>query len=346
MIQLDRPDTARDILKRSMLRERFPHERRGIGGQKMSTESVAGAIAREHHTAPQNGTVSATKRSPSSRPRKLQPPSQPEHNGNGHHADPYQLQGLDRVVAILDLLGSSDTSLSLADICQRMDLHKSTAHRALMALERTGMIERAPANRYRLGLKLYDMGNRAVEQIDLRSRVHPHLRKMALRVGEIVHLGVLHKTRVVYIDKIEPINRRVCISSRTGTSNPVYSTSLGKAILAYLPAEEAMKIISPIKFTAFTSKTLASPEELLEALERVRRRGYAVDDEEMEIGTRCVGAPVLDVNGHPIAAVSVSGSATRLAAHCVPAIAQHVIHCAREISTALNSRKDGASVRG
>lgn len=252
--------------------------------------------------------------------------------------DPYKLEGLDRVVAILDLLGTSDDCLSLAEICKHMELRKSTAHRALMALERTGLIERAPGHRYRLGLKLYDMGNRAVEQIDLRSRVHPHLRKLALRVGEIVHLGVLHKTRVVYIDKIEPINRRVCISSRTGTSNPVYSTSLGKAILAYLPQEEAAKILSDIQFTCFTSKTLGSQEELLSALDRVRHRGYAIDDEEMEIGTRCVGAPILDAEGYAIAAVSVSGSALRLAAHCVPGIAQHVMHCAREISSLLQAQ--------
>ena len=261
------------------------------------------------------------------------------------HGDPYQLQGLDRVVAILDLLGASDNSLSLAEICQRMGLHKSTAHRALMALERTGMIERAPASRYRLGLKLYDMGSRAVEQIDLRSRVHPHLRKLALRVGEIVHLGVLHKTRVVYIDKVEPINRRVCISSRTGTSNPVYSTSLGKAILAYLPPDEVAKTVAKIQFNGFTAKTLTSPDELLEALERVRRRGYAVDDEEMEIGTRCVGAAILDATGRPIAAVSISGSATRLAAHCVPAIAQHVMRCAQEITSALKVDADAARNR-
>lgn len=320
----------------------FPTSTGALEVKKMSTEAVAGTHARERRIARSNGKSSAAKRGASTRLKKLQSLPHSELPTNGHQADPYQLQGLDRVVAILDLLGSSDSSLSLAEICQRMDLHKSTAHRALMALERTGMIERAPANRYRLGLKLYDMGNRAVEQIDLRSRVHPYLRKMALRVGEIVHLGVLHKTRVVYIDKIEPINRRVCISSRTGTSNPVYSTSLGKAILAYLPAEEAMKTISRIQFNTFTSKTLTSPEELLEALERVRRRGYAVDDEEMEIGTRCVGAPVLDATGRPIAAVSVSGSASRLAAHCVPAIAQHVIQCAREISTALNARTDSA----
>jgi DNA-binding IclR family transcriptional regulator len=311
----------------------------------MSAESISVASQRERRSKPirgSNSTRSVAKRSKAPHPSV----SIAAERAGREHVDPYQLQGLDRVVAILDFLGASDSSLSLAEICQQMGLHKSTAHRALMALERTGMIERAPANRYRLGLKLYDMGSRAVEQIDLRSRVHPHLRKLALRVGETVHLGVLHRTRVVYIDKIEPINRRVCVSSRTGTSNPVYSTSLGKAIVAFLPAEETAGIVSNIKFTCFTSKTLTSQEELREALERVRRRGYAVDDEEMEIGTRCVGAPIFDATGRPIAAVSVSGSATRLSAHCVPAIAQHVIRCAQEISSRLTVKSDDASSRG
>ncbi|MGA8740761.1 MAG: IclR family transcriptional regulator [Terracidiphilus sp.] len=307
----------------------------------MKAESLKSSTAHERKLAHRSASSAVAPRSVLKRPKMLQPSPAASAATQPDHSDPYQLQGLDRVVAILDLLGASDNSLSLAEICQRMGLHKSTAHRALMALERTGMIERAPASRYRLGLKLYDMGSRAVEQIDLRSRVHPHLRKLALRVGETVHLGVLHQTRVVYINKIEPINRRVCISSRTGTSNPVYSTSLGKAILAYMPPEEVAKTVAKIQFMSLTSKTLTSPEELLEALDRVRRRGYAVDDEEMEIGTRCVGAPILDTSGHPIAAVSISGSTTRLAAHCVPAIAQHVLLCAQEISSALNG-KSGA----
>jgi len=305
----------------------------------MSAESTSVASQRERR--PRSVRASNSPRTVAKRPKALPPVSVAR-----EPVDPYQLQGLDRVVAILDFLGASDCSLSLAEICQQMGLHKSTAHRALMALERTGMIERAPANRYRLGLKLYDMGSRAVEQIDLRPHVHPHLRKLALRVGEAVHLGVLHRTRIVYIDKIEPINRRVCVSSRTGTSNPVYSTSLGKAIVAFLPAEETAEIVSKIQFTNFTSKTLTSQVELREALERVRRRGYAVDDEEMEIGTRCVGAPIFDATGRPTAAVSVSGSATRLAAHCVPAIAQHVIRCAQEISSALIVKSDSGKTRG
>jgi DNA-binding IclR family transcriptional regulator len=296
----------------------------------------------------------ATKPAGSVRPQPRQAPSRMVHKtselvADGEetvsHGGVYKLEGLDRVVAILDLLGESDISLSLAEICRHMALHKSTAHRALMALERTGLIERAPAHRYRLGLKLYDMGNRAVEQIDLRARVHPYLRKLALRVGHTVHLGVLHKTRVVYIDKIEPINRHVCISSRTGTSNPVYSTSLGKAILAFSPPADRDKTIAGIKFVAFTSKTLASPEDLMGSLGRVRRRGFSVDDEEMELGTRCVGAPILDATRNAVAAVSVSGPASRLTAQCVPIIAEHLIRCCQDIASGFAAQEAKLLVR-
>ena len=252
-------------------------------------------------------------------------------------SNPYKLEGLDRVVAILDLLSASDNALSLAEICQQMELCKSTAHRALMALERTGLIERAPGHRYRLGLKLYDMGHRAVEQIDLRSHAHPHLRKLALRVGETVHLGVLHRSRIVYIDKIEPVSRLVCVSSRTGTSNPVYCTALGKAILAFMSPEEAAKIIANLEFKSFTAHTLTSREQLQEGLERVRRRGFAVDDEEMEIGTRCIGAPIYGQDGQIVAAVSVSGSTTRITAQRAPAIANDVHRCCQAIAMFLNA---------
>jgi DNA-binding IclR family transcriptional regulator len=256
---------------------------------------------------------------------------------SGPSANPYKLEGLDRVVGILDLLSSSDNSLSLAEICQQMNVCKSTAHRALMALERTGLIERAPSHRYRLGLKLYDMGHRAVEQIDLRSHAHPYLCKLALRVGETVHLGVMHRSRIVYIDKIEPVSRLVCISSRTGTSNPVYCTSLGKAILSSMQASEAEKILFKVQFTPFTANTFTSVDDCLTALERIRRRGYAVDDEEMEMGTRCIGASVQGPDGQAVAAVSVSGSTTRITTQRAPMIANHVIRCCQAISLSLGA---------
>lgn len=250
------------------------------------------------------------------------------------HADPYQLQSIDRIVAILEMLSESDVPLSLAEVCSRMGLHKSTAHRSLIVLERASLIERTPEGRFRLGLKLYELGNRAVEQIDLRERVQPYFRRLSMEVGETVHLSVLQKTRVVYLDKVEP-NRRVCMTSKTGTSNPVYCTSMGKAMLAFLPEDVRTEIISKIKFNRFTPKTLCSPEALLKSLERVRKRGFAIDDEEIEVGVRCVGVPIFDQNRYPIAAVSVSGPASRITVQSVPGIAERLIRCSRDISRSL-----------
>lgn len=248
--------------------------------------------------------------------------------------DPYQLHGLERAVSVLQALSESDVPLSLADICQCMGLHKSTAHRSLMVLERSALIERTSENRFRLGLKLYELGNRAVEQADLRTRVYPYFRRLAAEAGETVHLGVLQKTSVIYLDKVEP-KRRVCMSSKCGTSNPVYCTSLGKAMLAFQPEEVIEKTIAKIRFVRYTPKTILSTDKLLKALERIRRRGYAIDDEEIELGVRCIGAPIFDENRWAMAAVSISGPSSRITAESVPEFAEKVARCCREISASL-----------
>jgi len=256
----------------------------------------------------------------------------------GAKADgPYQLHGLERAVSVLETLSQSEAPLSLADICHCMNLHKSTAHRALMVLERSALIERTSENRFRLGLKLYELGNRAVEQIDFRARVYPFFRRLAMDAHETVHLGVLQKTSVVYLDKVEP-NRRVCMSSKIGSSNPVYCTSLGKAMLAFQPEETIEKIVSSIRFTRYTPNTLCSREKLFEHLGTVRRRGYAIDDEEIELGVRCIGAPILNEDGWAIAAVSVSGPTSRITPQNARALAQRVLTCCREISGSLGMR--------
>jgi DNA-binding IclR family transcriptional regulator len=247
---------------------------------------------------------------------------------------PYQLHSLERAVSVLEVLGQSQGPLSLAEICQRMGLHKSTAHRSLMVLERSALIERTEENRFRLGLRLYELGNRAVEQIDLRARVQPFLRRLAGQVGETVHLSVLQKTSIVYLDKVEP-NRRVCMSTKTGTSNPVYCTSMGKAMLAFQPKETVEQIAAKIRFVTYTPKTIGSREALLVALEKIRRRGYAIDDEEIELGVRCVGAPIFNENRRAIAAMSVSGPISRITVQSVPGIAEKLLRCCGDISASL-----------
>jgi DNA-binding IclR family transcriptional regulator len=248
---------------------------------------------------------------------------------------PYQLHSLDRAVSVLEVLSKSDVPLGLAEICQRMGLHKSTAHRSLMVLERSMLIERTGENRFRLGMKLHELGNRAVEQSDLRSRAHPFFRRLSTQVGETLHLSVLRDASIVYLDKMEP-KHRVRMACRVGITNPVYCTSMGKAMLAFQPEKSIEQAVAKIRFTPFTHKTLRSPEALLKSLERVRRRGYAIDDEEIELGVRCIGAPIFNEDREPIAAVSVSGPSSRITAQSVPEIAEHLLRCCRDISASLN----------
>ena len=129
------------------------------------------------------------------------------------------------------------------------------------------------------------------------------------------------------------------MTSRIGTSNPVYCTAVGKAMLSSLPEEEMQDILARIRYVRLTRKTLMSEEDLLRDLEKTRRRGYAVDDEEVEEGVRCVGASILDSTGHPVAAVSVSGPSFRMTVQNVRNISTLLVDCVQAISADLGYRQ-------
>src|SRR5580765_3193847 len=179
----------------------------------------------------------------------------------------YKVQALDRAFAVLDLLGESETPLGLAPVASALQLHH--------------MVERTVSGKFRLGLRLFDFGNRAIEQYDLRERALPHLRRLVSETEETAHLCILEQARVIYIDKIEPA-RSVRMITRVGSSNPVHCTSVGKAMLAFLPEDRINEIIRRTRFEKFTHRTIATAEALRTEIEKTRRRGYAVDDEELE----------------------------------------------------------------
>jgi DNA-binding IclR family transcriptional regulator len=254
----------------------------------------------------------------------------------------YKVQALDRAFAVLDLLGESETPLGLAQVAASLQLHKSTAHRFLMVLERHRMVERTVNGKFRLGLRLFDFGNRAIEQYDLRDRAQLHLRKLVAETEETAHLALLDAARVIY--KIEP-TRAVRMITRIGASNPVHCTSVGKAILAFLPPERVAEVLRRVRYERPTSRTIATPEALRTELEKTRRRGYAVDDEELEEGLRCIAVPLLDAQRLPVAAVSVSGPSFRVTAQKLPAIANHLLQCVRGISVDMGYVPSGRAAR-
>jgi DNA-binding IclR family transcriptional regulator len=154
---------------------------------------------------------------------------------------------------------------------------------------------------------------------------------VALEVGETVHLAVLDRTEVLYIERVEAL-RSLTMGSKLGGRNPVYCTALGKAILAYSPDIEVEQILAACRMEARTRNTFTSALALKRELERIRDRGYAIDDEEIEDGIRCVSAPILNSVNRAVAAISVSGPSSRITPNRFELIGKTIVKAARELS--------------
>jgi len=248
---------------------------------------------------------------------------------------PYQIQVLDRAFAILEALSQDGPDLTLAQISESLGLHKSTAHRLIMVLERNKLVEKnSQTGKYRLGLKLFELGTRAVSQLDLRERARPFLERVVLETGETVHLCIYDDGEVVYLDKVEP-GRSVRLASSVGRRNPAYCTAVGKAIMAYLPENQVEIAVQKHGLRPLTRKTIGTMAELKAELIKVHETGYAVDNEENEEGVCCVGSVVRDFSGDPIAAISVSGPTFRVGAEKISVLAKSIISAADALSKEL-----------
>jgi IclR family transcriptional regulator, KDG regulon repressor len=251
---------------------------------------------------------------------------------------PYQVQVLDRALAILEALSGENPDLSLAQISEQLGLHKSTAHRLVRVLERQRLVEKdAATGHYRLGLRLFEFGAKAVARLNVVSRARPLLERLVRETGETVHLCALDGAEVLYIDKVEP-SRSVRMASSVGRRNPAHSTAVGKALLARLPEAELSQTIGSRRLEKLTPHTITSASGLRAELAVIHQRGYAIDNEENEEGVRCVGAPVFNYTGAAIAAISVSAPTFRLNPKQVPQIAQYVMAAARDLSAELGFR--------
>ena len=245
---------------------------------------------------------------------------------------PYKVQVLDRALAIINALAAAREQPTLIELAENVQLHKSTVHRLVMILESYRIVARDPqTGRYHLGLRLFELGTIAVGSFNIRERARRYLERIVYEVDETVHLCVLDAGEVLYLDKIEP-SRSVRMASRIGRRNPAHCTAVGKAILAHLPPREVDDILRRHGMQRLTPNTIGSPVELKAELKAVLDRGYAIDDEEVEEGVRCVGAAVLDHTGRPVAAMSVSAPSFRLPMEKTAMVAASVCRAARALS--------------
>jgi len=221
------------------------------------------------------------------------------------------------------------------ELCNALKLHKSTVHRLMMVLEQHRFVDKNPeTGRYRLGLKLFEFGSKAIGALDLQRHSKPYLNRLLLEIDETVHFCILDDGQVLYIAKVEP-QRSVRMACTVGSRAPAYCTAVGKAMLAELPDTEVNSIIRRRGLKAITRNTLTTAAELKAELKAVRIRGFAIDDEEKEEGLRCVGAAVRGHSGRLIAAISVSGPAFRVTKERIPDIGRAVMAAAGDLSEEL-----------
>jgi DNA-binding IclR family transcriptional regulator len=239
-----------------------------------------------------------------------------------------------KVFKILEAIQASPSGLTLKPICEITGVHKSTAHRFLKHLERDGYVLRAEAGAYMIGPRLSNLGARSNHRVTLQAVARPILWDLWKSTGETVNMAVLDQGTVLYVEVLEsPHEFR--LASRVGIRRPLHATGLGKALAAFMPAEQRESALSTVTFQALTPKTITNMAQFRGELERVRMEGYSLDDEETTQGARCVSAPIFDADRFAVAAVSVSAPVTRVTREQVPDLAAAVMAAARAVSVAM-----------
>lgn len=239
-----------------------------------------------------------------------------------------------KVLRILEALDASPTGLQLREIAKQTSVNKSTAYRFVAHLQSAGYLLRDDAGAYVVGPKLARLGAGIAYHATLRKISRPVAVALSNATKETVNLAVLDGHEVLYLDVIES-SHSFRMASQPGMHRPVNCTALGKALLAFLPAEHRDEILPMLTFERATPRTITSLARLKKELIHVVQQGYAMDDQETDLGARCVAAPILDERGSVAAAISVSGPITRISRDRIRAYALATKKAARAISSQL-----------
>jgi len=248
----------------------------------------------------------------------------------------YNAQSLERGLFVLALLrDSAQAELSLAEIAAGVDLHKSTVHRLLTTLVRHGYAAQDPATkRYRLGLAFLAFGHRVVERLDVRRHALRVMRALAEESGEAVHLNVLAGTGALCVEEVVGPNGAT-LGSNVGVVLPVHAVATGKCFLAWMDEPEREALLDRLTFEPITDHTIRDRTTLVAELDRVRQRGYAVNDQETYPGVRYVAAPIFDSRGEVVAAISLGAPVIRAAAADLPRMGAQIVRAADRVSASL-----------
>jgi DNA-binding IclR family transcriptional regulator len=245
------------------------------------------------------------------------------------------IQSIERAADVLELFLTTNPELSVKEISEKLQLSKSTVHGIIKTLEHRGYLEQNPEDlKYKPGIKLFILGNFVGKHLDIGNIARPIIRALADEVNETVHLVTLQRDEVIYIEKVEG-PRALTIYSHIGKRAPVHCTGVGKAILAHLSEKEVDRLLSTASLEAFTEYTMIDVNEIKKHLVSVRETGYAVDDEEIELGLKCIAAPIFNHDGNVIASISCAAPKMRLDEEKLPKVIVGIKKAASEISRSL-----------
>ena len=237
---------------------------------------------------------------------------------------------------VLKAFTPNEREWGVTDLARRLGIAKSTAHRLLATLTDEGLLEQdSTTGRYRLGLIIFDLAA-AAQSVDLHEAVMAPMTDLRNRTGETVQVAVLDGREVVYVERLDSPNT-LRLFLEVGRRNSAHSTGCGKALLAFLSPDQLERTLRNWKLSAKTPHTITDIATLRKDLADARRRGYSINRRESEAGVISVAAPIRDVSGRAVAAISVAGPAERLEPHELP-LAQATIEAAALISRRLGYR--------
>ncbi|AZV45236.1 IclR family transcriptional regulator [Peribacillus asahii] len=249
------------------------------------------------------------------------------------------IQSIERAADVLELFMVSNPELSIKEISQKLNLSKSTVHGIIKTLEHRGYLQQNPDDlKYKLGIKLFELGNFVGEQLDIGKVARPIIGNLVDELNETVHLVIRQQDEVIYIEKVEGA-RALTIYSHVGKRAPVHCTGVGKVILAYQSENEIDRVLSSAALEAYTKYTMTNITDIKNHLQSIREKGYAIDDEEIELGLKCVAAPIFNHQGKVIASISCAAPKMRFDEVRMPEVIMKIKRAASEISSCLGYRE-------
>lgn len=238
---------------------------------------------------------------------------------------------VDRVFDIIEQLAASPSAMSLSEIAKKTEMSKSTVHRLLSSMCARHYVEKNTDNTYSIGYKLMETVSLHINNLELLTEAKPFLSELMRDLHLTAHMGILDGCDVVYLEKMD-IYPSTRLYTQVGFRSPAYCSSMGKCLLSCLSGDDLEEALYGCDFKRYTPNTITDIREFKRYLRIVRRQGWAMDNEEYQLGHRCVGAPVYDYRGTPVAAISASGSITQLSDRNLEAVIQEVKNAAASLS--------------